>query len=228
MAGARARQPLTPRGERASERRLSSGALAGLQPPPLSARQGRLHAESRGRTRSRSGLTRLRSPKQRAPGELAGSRLHREATRAPRSTPRRRSPRAALFVEEPRRRVLSPACAPQRGIHARVARSSQPDEASFRERDETSGNRSICRPMSGGCEFRDDLATVSHQNSVTRSHLSDVLAQAVFQLANAHRLHSPNVAPGSYIIKRTVHRSEIATREGTAASEPAYELRVNS
>jgi hypothetical protein len=56
--------------------------------------------------------------------------------------------------------------------------------------------------MSRGCELRNDLATVSHQNSVTRSHVPEVLAQAVFEFANAGRLHSPNVASGSYIVKR--------------------------
>jgi len=120
--------------------------------------------------------------------------------------------------------------APQRRVQTGVARSPQPDETSFGEGHETGRNRRIRRSVSRWCKFRDDFASIGHQNCLSRSHVSDVLAQTILQLTHADGLHWPNVASGGYIVNAVCLRdppreSALPDAERARATMPSGEAR---
>ena len=45
------------------------------------------------------------------------------------------------------------------------------------------------------------LPPVGYQESLARTHLADILAQAVLQIAQSNGLHATNVASRSYVVK---------------------------
>src|SRR5947207_4459927 len=110
------------------------------------------------------------------------------------STPRRRSPGAALLLQEPGGAVPAAATARDSLIQAGIGRGAQGGEAALRERQQGGWKRRIGLSLSGRRDLRNHLPPIGHQHTFTSAHLSEVLAQAVLELSNAHGFHDLNVA----------------------------------
>ena len=136
-----------------------------------------------------------------ATGESAGPLLHREARRGSRWTPRTHSPCGPLSIEKLRCGPPAPACTWKRGVQPGVPRGAEGCEPPLRKREQARWNGEVDGPVPRWRELRDDFAAIRHEYAVTRSNLSDVLAQAVLQLTHAYRLHLFNVASCGYIVK---------------------------
>src|SRR5262245_15158630 len=126
--------------------------------------------------------------------------FRRGARRGLRWTQRTSSPGPALFLEQLRGCEPTLALSSERRIQADLACGTESREAPFRERKQRGRHFAVGCAVSWRRELRDHFTAVCHQDALARAHLSNVLAQTIFQFADTDGLHVVNVASCSHIV----------------------------
>jgi hypothetical protein len=74
-------------------------------------------------------------------------------------------------------------------VEAGIDWSAERHEATARESTQRGRHAFFAGLATRRREFRDDLATVRHLDALTGTHLPEVLAQAILQVADTYSLH---------------------------------------